>query len=85
MDLGLKNKTALVLAASKGLGKACAFALAREGVSLTIGAREKPQLEQTAREIREETAARGRRSFGKGLCHQRKPGRLENTGRPAER
>ncbi len=58
MDLGLANKSALVLAASKGLGKACALALAREGASIAIGARDQAQLDLTARRIREETGAR---------------------------
>ena len=39
MDLQLTGKTALVLAASKGLGKACATALAAEGANVVIGAR----------------------------------------------
>ena len=52
MDLGLKGKTALVCAASKGLGKGCAMALAAEGVNLTITARGKEALEATAEEIR---------------------------------
>jgi 3-oxoacyl-[acyl-carrier protein] reductase len=39
MDLQLTGKTALVLAASKGLGKACAAALAAEGADVVIGAR----------------------------------------------
>ena len=39
MDLGLQGKKAIVSAASKGLGKACAVALAREGVELVITAR----------------------------------------------
>ena len=52
MDLGLKGKTALVCAASKGLGMGCAMALAAEGVSLTITARGKDALEATAEEIR---------------------------------
>ena len=39
MDLQLKGKTAIVLAASKGLGKACAIALA-EGANVVIGARD---------------------------------------------
>ena len=52
MDLGIKGKTALVCAASKGLGKGCAMALAAEGVSLTITARGKEALEATAEEIR---------------------------------
>jgi 3-oxoacyl-[acyl-carrier protein] reductase len=33
MDLGINGRSALVCAASKGLGKACAMSLAREGVS----------------------------------------------------
>jgi 3-oxoacyl-[acyl-carrier protein] reductase len=57
MDLGLKGKSALVLAASKGLGKACAMALAREGANVTIGARTEDTLKQTADEIRRETGA----------------------------
>jgi 3-oxoacyl-[acyl-carrier protein] reductase len=57
MDLQLSGKTALVLAASKGLGKACAMALAAEGVDVMIGARDRVTLEKTAEEIR---------SLGKG-------------------
>ena len=41
MDLGLRGKTALVCAASKGLGRGCAISLAREGVRLVITARGK--------------------------------------------
>src|SRR5882757_1445323 len=52
MDLQLKGKTALVMAASKGLGKACATALAMEGVDIVIGARDRDTLEKTADEIR---------------------------------
>jgi 3-oxoacyl-[acyl-carrier protein] reductase len=58
MDLGLKGKSALVLASSKGLGKACALALAREGANVVIGARNRAVLDQTADEIRNETGAR---------------------------
>jgi 3-oxoacyl-[acyl-carrier protein] reductase len=58
MDLGLKGRTALVCAASKGLGKACAMALAREGVSVTITARTRETLEATAAEIRNATGAK---------------------------
>ena len=39
MDLGLAGKTAIVAASSKGLGKACALALAAEGAHLTVRAR----------------------------------------------
>jgi 3-oxoacyl-[acyl-carrier protein] reductase len=55
MDLGIAGKTALVCAASKGLGKGCARALAGEGVALVINARNAETLEATAREIAEET------------------------------
>lgn len=57
MDLGLRGKTALVLAASKGLGRACASALAREGANVVIGSRDRERLENTAGAIRNETGA----------------------------
>ena len=52
MDLGIRGKTALVCAASKGLGKGCAVSLAREGVNLVITARGQEALEASADEIR---------------------------------
>ena len=52
MDLGIRGRTALVCAASKGLGKGCAMALAQEGVNLVITARGRDALEATAAEIR---------------------------------
>jgi 3-oxoacyl-[acyl-carrier protein] reductase len=52
MDLGIRGRTAIVCAASKGLGKGCAVSLAREGVNLVITARGKEALEATAAEIR---------------------------------
>jgi len=58
MDMGIKGKTALVCAASKGLGKGCAMALASEGVSLVITARGKDALEATAEEIRKATGVK---------------------------
>src|SRR5690242_940704 len=51
MDLGLKGRTAIVCAASKGLGRACAEALAAEGVDLVLNARSADALERTAAEI----------------------------------
>jgi 3-oxoacyl-[acyl-carrier protein] reductase len=57
MDLGLNGKRAIVCAASKGLGRACALSLAREGVALVITARTAETLEQTAEEIRRQTGA----------------------------
>lgn len=58
MDLQLNGKTALVLAASKGLGKACATALAAEGADVVIGARNSRTLEATAEEIRKKGKGR---------------------------
>ena len=52
MDLGIKGKKAIVCAASKGLGKGCAAALAREGVDVTICARGADALNATAEELR---------------------------------
>jgi len=52
MDLGIAGRHALVCAASKGLGKACAMSLAREGVAVTIVARTAETLAETAEEIR---------------------------------
>lgn len=51
MDLGIKGKRALVCAASKGLGRGCAEALAEAGVDLIINARGREALTQTAFEI----------------------------------
>jgi 3-oxoacyl-[acyl-carrier protein] reductase len=64
MDLGLSGKTAIVCAASKGLGRACALALAREGVSLVITGRGAETLEATAAEIRALTGASVRTAAG---------------------
>jgi 3-oxoacyl-[acyl-carrier protein] reductase len=51
MDLGLQGRTALVMGGSKGLGRACATALAREGAAVTIVARNPQTLAATAAEI----------------------------------
>jgi len=55
MDLGIKGRHALVCASSKGLGRACALSLAREGAALTLVARGAQALEETAAAIRAET------------------------------
>ena len=52
MDLGIKGRWALVCAASKGLGRGCAEALADEGVNLVITARGAEALEATAAALR---------------------------------
>ena len=51
MDLGIAGKKALVCAASKGLGRGCALALARNGVEVTITARNEDTLAAAAEEI----------------------------------
>lgn len=57
MDLGLKNKIAVVGASSKGLGRAIALGLAQEGAKVTICARSKDVLEETAEDIRKQTGS----------------------------
>src|SRR5258707_8052445 len=58
MDMGIKGRKAIVCAASKGLGKGCAMALAQEGVDLVINARTKVELDATAEEIRKKTGVK---------------------------
>jgi len=57
MDLGIAGKTALVCAASRGLGRACALSLAREGVKVVIVARTQADIEAAARDIRDATGS----------------------------
>jgi 3-oxoacyl-[acyl-carrier protein] reductase len=54
MDLGLQGKRAIVCASSKGLGFACAKALAREGASLVMNGRHPDALNRAAAALREE-------------------------------
>src|SRR5258708_18895394 len=58
MDLGLQGKHAIVTGGSRGIGKAIARELAREGVDVAIVARNKETLEATARELAAETNRR---------------------------
>jgi 3-oxoacyl-[acyl-carrier protein] reductase len=55
MDLKLNNKVAIVLAASKGLGKAIALGLSQEGAKVIIGSRDADELNNTANEIKQAT------------------------------
>lgn len=57
MDLGLKDKIAVVGASSKGLGRAIALGLAQEGAKVTICARSEDVLEETADDIRKQTGS----------------------------
>jgi NAD(P)-dependent dehydrogenase (short-subunit alcohol dehydrogenase family) len=58
MDFGLQGKHAIVTGGSRGIGKAIALELAREGVDVAIVARSKEQLEATASELEAETGRR---------------------------
>jgi 3-oxoacyl-[acyl-carrier protein] reductase len=57
MDLDIRGRKALLSGASRGLGKACAMALAQEGVDITIVARTRDVLENTCAELRAATGA----------------------------
>jgi 3-oxoacyl-[acyl-carrier protein] reductase len=58
MDLGLKGKRALVMAASRGLGFASARALAREGCDLVICSRDQQRITEAAEQLRRDTGVR---------------------------
>src|SRR5262249_59704333 len=58
MDLGIRDKTAMVTAASRGIGYACAETLAQEGAHVVICARGMTALSQAADRIRDKTGAR---------------------------
>ncbi len=96
MQLGIKGRKSVARGASRGLGRACAQALAEEGVDVTIVARTRDVLEQTAGEISKATgvtvtpvvgdiANAGRpRCRAQGLPRSRYPGRTTPTApRPA--
>jgi len=57
VDLGLKDKVAIIGGASKGLGRACADALAEEGARVAICSRTQADLDKAAEEIRAKTGA----------------------------
>lgn len=57
MELGLRDRRALVLAASRGLGYACARALAQEGCRVVMASRDRARIEAAASSIRAETGA----------------------------
>lgn len=57
MDLGISDRKAIICAASKGLGRASAMSLGREGVKLIINSRTAADLEATAEDIRKDSGA----------------------------
>ena len=58
LDLGIKGRRAIVCASSRGLGRACATALARAGVEVVINGLDEARLAATAQAIRDETGAK---------------------------
>ena len=60
MDLGIAGRTAIVCASSRGLGRACAEALLKEGVEVVINGRDPVRLEEALRELRESTGGQVR-------------------------
>ena len=56
MDLGIAGRHALICASSRGLGRACAFALAEAGCSVVVNGRDEAKLEETAEQLREATS-----------------------------
>ena len=95
MDLGIRGRKALLSGASRGMGKACAMALAEDGVDLIIVARTRDVLENTCAEIRaatgvtvtpvvgDITTAQGRADCAGGLSRARHP--AQQCRRPAAR
>jgi 3-oxoacyl-[acyl-carrier protein] reductase len=57
MDLGIAGRKAIVCASSRGLGRACAFALAQAGCAVVINGRDPKALEATAAELRQAAGA----------------------------
>jgi 3-oxoacyl-[acyl-carrier protein] reductase len=58
MDLGIEGRNAIVCASSRGLGRACATELARNGVNVAINGRDRDTLEHVREEIAKKTGAR---------------------------
>jgi 3-oxoacyl-[acyl-carrier protein] reductase len=57
LDMGIAGRRAIVCASSRGLGKACARALARAGVAVVINGLDEARLQATAAELARETGA----------------------------
>src|SRR5271166_5430799 len=64
MDLGIAGRKAIVCASSKGLGRACARALADAGCAIVLNGRDAEALARTARELREATGVKVREILG---------------------
>ena len=80
MDLGIAGRRALVCASSKGLGRACAIALAAEGVHVTLTARGEQALAETAEHIRRTCGVEVRQVVGDITTPQGRAQALEVAG-----
>ena len=60
MDLGISGRKAIVCASSRGLGRACAEALLKEGVEVIINGREAARLEAAVQELSQSTGGKVR-------------------------
>jgi len=69
MDLGIAGRKAIVCASSRGLGRACAQALAQAGCEVVINGLDAARLEATAAELQK--ANRRQDHSGQGRCRQR--------------
>lgn len=82
MDLGIAGKRAIVCASSRGLGRACAEALAHEGVAVTINGRDPETLAATAEAIRDATSVDVRTVVGELESDETRAALLEACPEP---
>jgi 3-oxoacyl-[acyl-carrier protein] reductase len=82
VDLGIRSRKALLSGASKGLGKACAFAVAREGADITIVARGREALDKTGEEIAAATGVTVRTVVGDITTNEGRAAALEACPEP---
>ncbi len=82
MDLGIAGKCAIVCASSRGLGRACAEALAHEGVAVTINGRDPETLAATADAIRDATSVDVRTVVGELESDETRAALLEACPEP---
>lgn len=75
MDLGLQGKSVVILAASKGLGKASALQFAKEGAHVLISSRNQEELQKAKEEIRVET---GNEHIEYQVCDITNPGNIKD-------
>ena len=85
MDLGLEGRTALVMGASRGIGRAIAAALAREGCRVAIASRSRERIEEAAAAIEGGADAVRRRRLRSRAARRRSPARSSRGARADRR